>query len=178
VLNRATNHTPNVSKHMTKMTYNFDIHQFHILNALIFDSSIEYSDLKSELKNDSVEYQIERRTFENVTRKKNLLGTKTKYNGKKSILKFSGIKSFSISQENENFKDNHFIQNIGLNSDKSVVALSTTFGLVVEFYISDLFCVELIDLEDSVFGKGTSFGKHGFTKAEWNEYLKKEKYVC
>ena len=93
-------------------------------------------------------------------------------------MKFSGIKSLSISKESENFKDNQFIQNIGLNSDKSAVALSTIFGLVVEFYISDLFCVELIDLEDSEFGKGISSAKHGFTKAEWNEYLKKEKYVC
>ena len=162
---------------MTKMTYTFDINQLHILNTLIFDSSIEYSDLESELKNGSVEYQIERRTFENVTREKNLLGTKTKYNGKNSILKFSGIKSVSISKENDIFKDNHFIQNIELNSKKNVVELITTFGVVIGFYISDLFCAELIDLKDSEFGKGTSSGKHGFTKEEWNEYLKKEKYV-
>ncbi len=163
--------------HITKMTYTFDINQLYILNTLIFDSRIEYSDLNSELKNGSVEYPIERRTFENVTRKKNLRGTKTKYNGKSSILKFSGIKSVSITKENNNFKDNHFIQNIELNSEKSVVELTTAFGIVVEFNMSELFCAELIDLKDSEFGKGTSSGKHGFTKEEWNEYLKKEKYV-
>jgi DNA helicase IV len=162
---------------MTKMTYTFDINQLHILNTLIFDSSIEYTELNSELKNDYVEYPIERRTFENVTREKNLLGTKTKYNGKRSFIKFSGIKSLSISKENNIFKDNHFIQNIELNSKKNVVELFTTFGVVIEFHISDLFCAELIDLKDSEFGKGTSSGKHGFTKEEWNEYLKKEKYV-
>ncbi|WP_344789442.1 hypothetical protein [Postechiella marina] len=159
------------------MTYTFDINQLHILNTLIFDSSIEYSDLKSELKNGTVEYTIERRTFENVTREKNLLGTKTKYSGKSSILKFSGIKSISISKGNDIFKDNHFIQNIELNSEKNVVELTTTFGITVKFNVSDLFSLELIDLNDSEFGKGTSSGKHGFTKEEWNEYLKKEKYV-
>ena len=162
---------------MNKMTYTFDKHQLHILNILIFDSSIEYDDLKKELKNESVEYPIERRTFENVTRKKNLLGTKTKYNGKSSILKFNGIKSIRILKENEGFKDNHFIKNIILKTDENVMELSTVFGIVIEFCVSDLFCVELIDLKDSEFGKGKSSGKHGFTAMEWDEFLKKEKYV-
>lgn len=42
------------------MAYTFDINQLHILNTLVFDACIVYSDLKLELKNDSVEYPIGR----------------------------------------------------------------------------------------------------------------------
>ena len=159
------------------MTYIFNKFQLHILNILIFDSSIEFSDLKKQLKKDNVEHLIERRTFENVKRKKSILGTKTEYYGKKSRLKFSGINSVTFSGEDENFQNNHFIENITLSPDQKELILETTFGLKIMYNITDFFRAELIDYENSDFGKGTSYGSHGYTADEWNEYLRKEKYA-
>lgn len=54
--------------------YNFKIDQIEILNQLIFDASIDFEEIQkllalqnTELKS-PVEFELERRTFENVTR--------------------------------------------------------------------------------------------------------------
>lgn len=116
---------------MTKMAYTFDINQLHILNTLVFDASIDYSDLKLELKNDSVEYPIGRMSDWNTnfwkcfTQKILFRWNYNQNNGMDSIIKFNGIKSISIKifEGFDIFKDNHFIQNIELNIERNTEEL-------------------------------------------------------
>ena len=71
------------------MEYTFHIDQLEILNRLIFDASIDLDDIeKLNLVNSCLEFEIKRRTFENVTRRKKLFWTFTYLNGMTSIIPF------------------------------------------------------------------------------------------
>ncbi|MCZ4410018.1 hypothetical protein O3Q51_14445 [Cryomorphaceae bacterium 1068] len=57
------------------------------------------------------------------------------------------------------------------------VHLLTSFGLELLLEITDDFSITLTDRGASDFGRGISPGKHGFTKEEWEAYLKEVKYM-
>lgn len=121
------------------MTYSFDISQIEILNHLIFDASVDFEQInKLTTQNQTIEFNIERRTFESVTRKKILFWTKTYLNGKKSLLQFTDINNFSIAGVNENFKDNHFINSITADKSNNVI-MTTVFGLTITLNVGNNF---------------------------------------
>lgn len=159
------------------MKYLFDISQLEILSMLTFDASINFEDLQQKPVSGKIKFTIERRTYENVRRTKFLFWDQTEYQGKKSELKFSGIKSIRLEGIDEHFRDNHFINEFGFNKESGRIEMATSFGLLVEFEIDANINIELSDIEDSDFGSGKSSGKHGFTKDEWTEYLIEKKYA-
>ncbi len=159
------------------MKYLFDISQLEILSKLTFDASIDFEELQRELISGKIEFTIERRTFENVIRSKFLFWDRTEYQGKKSKLKFSGVKSKRLEGIDELFQDNHFINEFQFNKDKGVLEMTTSFGLLIELGIDADLKIELTDIENSDFGSGKSSGKHGFTKEEWTKYLTEKKYA-
>ena len=160
-----------------KMNYVFDIDNFDILNRLIFDSSVEYEDVIASLDKNPLVLELERRTFENVTRKKGLIGTTTHYLGRRSELCIYGLKRATVKSADERFKNNHFINEITVNQDSNVARLTTSFGLELMLEFDKYLTIKLIDKGESEVGKGSSRGKHGFTEDEWEEYLKEKKYA-
>lgn len=160
-----------------KMKYKFDISQLEILNVLTFDSSIEFSDLQKQPVNGQIEFEIERRTFEDVKRTKFLFWNKTKYKGYASILCFIGLNKIKLQGIDELHKDNHFINEIRYNENDNHLELITSFGLSAILFIESNFKIELENIRESNFGKGSSFGRHGFTKEEWKKYKIEKNYA-
>lgn len=158
------------------MNYVFDIDNFDILNQLIFDASVEYENIITSLDKNPLILELERRTFENVTRTKRLFGTTTHYHGRRSELCVFGLKQATIKSTDDRFKDNHFINGITVNQDSNVARLTTSFGLELILEFDKKLAIKLIDRGHSKFGEGSSLGKHGFTKDEWEKYLKEKKY--
>ena len=159
------------------MNYVFDTNNIDILNHLIFDSSVEYADVIASLDETPLVLDLERRTFENVTRKKGLIGTTTHYLGRRSELCIYRLRRATVKGADDRFKDNHFINEITVNRESNAARLTTCFGLELALEFDNDFTIELIDKGESEFGKGSSLGKHGFTKDEWKEYLRKKKYA-
>lgn len=159
------------------MNYVFDIDNLDILNHLIFDSSVEYENIVESLEKDLIVLDLERRTFENVTRKKQLLGTTTYYEGRKSKLCIRGLKRATLKNVDERFKDNHFIDEITVNGKDKTAQLTTAFGLELTLDFGKDFLITLDDKGESEFGRGSSLGRHGFTQDEWDKYLKEKKYA-
>ena len=158
------------------MNYVFDISNLEILNHLIFDSSFDFEEIMENDSPENFEIKLERRAFENVERKKGLLGTRTKFDGRLSLLNLSGFKNLRIEGVKEDFKDNHFLNEIYEN-EKGEIELTSTFGLIIKFEPQKDFKIELLDIGESSFGKGGLLGKKGFTKTEWSEYLKEKEYA-
>ena len=158
------------------MEYFFRTDQLEILNHLIFDSSIDIDNLEKISSLDtSVEFEIERRTLENVTRKRKIIGTVTILNGMTSLIRFEQIDNLSVSGLSENYRHNHFLDSIELDNDGKLKIKSVN-GLLIQMNTSKKTKIILLDLRESEFGKGKVFGKTGFTADEWTEYLKEKSY--
>ncbi|MBK9670901.1 MAG: hypothetical protein IPO70_01330 [Bacteroidetes bacterium] len=123
----------------------------------------------------SVEFEIERRTLENVTRKRKIIGTVTILNGMTSLIRFEQIDNLSVSGLSENYRHNHFLDSIELDNDGKLKIKSVN-GLLIQMNTSKKTKIILLDLRESEFGKGKVFGKTGFTADEWTEYLKEKSY--
>ncbi|WP_258105888.1 hypothetical protein [Marinoscillum sp. MHG1-6] len=156
------------------MRYRFDKKQLHLLSILTFDASLEPVDLDTRLTNNQLELTVERRTFESVKRSKWLFWNRTSYLGKTAELRFIGVSQAQLTNINTEISGNDFIKDISLNETANKVELRTTSGRTLQLTPTDNFKVELEDIRDSNFGKGTSFGKHGFTESEWNELTANE----
>jgi len=159
------------------MKYRFDILQLEILNVLIFDSSIEFSELQKKPVNGQIEFEIERRTFEDVKRTKFLFWNMTKFKGCASVLRFIGLNKIKLQGINELHQSNHFINEIRYDEDNNYLELITSFGLSVLLYTEPNFKIELENIRESDFGKGSSFGRHGFTKEEWKKNKIEKNYA-
>jgi hypothetical protein len=157
------------------MNYVFNKYNLEILSGLIFDASIDYEDLASKMGNSTMEF--ERRTFENVKRKKRFWVTSAHYGGKKSKLIISGIIHSRLTNIDDRFEDNHFVKAVYFASGTNRVVLLSGRELRFELAIGNEFQIELKDLSASDFGKGSSLGTHGFTQNEWVEYLKEKKHA-
>jgi hypothetical protein len=158
------------------MTYRFDINNLDILNHLIFDSSMNPGELKLS-EDGTMELTLERMALEEVERTKMLFWNKTKWKGKRSVLKFYGVKNIKVLHTDEDKKDdNHFIDGLVYDPVMALLELITSFGLTVEFDITDQFHCKLTDISSSDFGNGSCFGKVSYTKEEWKAYLKEMDY--
>jgi hypothetical protein len=158
------------------MEYFFRTDQLEILNHLIFDASIDIDDIEKISSADtSVEFEIERRTLENVIRKKIITGTITILNGMTSIIRFEQIDNLLVSGLSENFRHNHFLNSIELDKTGKLKIKSIN-GLLIQMDTSKKTKIILMDIRESEFGKGQVFGKSGFTSDEWTEYLKEKSY--
>lgn len=149
------------------MVYQIDLQDLESLNHLIFDASVEYNDLKKLNIHSPIELKLERRCFENVKRKRFLFWSSTTLGGKTSLIRLHGVKEIVLTGIDDTFKDNHFINEVVLNSPNNSLEIRTVFGLRVIFIIGSDFRGELVDIGDSNFGAGSLFGTKGFTKKEW-----------
>ncbi|GGG01889.1 hypothetical protein [Pontibacter amylolyticus] len=150
------------------MVYQIDLQDLESLNHLIFDASVEFEDLEKLSIESPIELKLERRSFENVKRKKFLFWSSTTFDGKTSLLKLHGVKDIQLEGIDDRFKNNHFINEIAFNSLDNALELKTVFGLRIKFVLDSGFRGELIDIGDSDFGTGSLFGSKGFTKNEWD----------
>ena len=159
------------------MEYIFSIAQIELINQLIFDASIDLEDIeKLQLTDSSFEFEIERRAFENVSRRKKLFWTFTYLNGMTSTIRFENVGHLTISGLKEEFKHNHFISGINIDTDGKLI-LETVYGLIIKMSVSSNTRIYLKDIKESMFGRGTMGGKSGFTSDEWIAFLKEKKYV-
>ena len=154
------------------MIYKIDVENLESINHLIFDASVQFEDLQHLSIEAPITFEIERRCFEKVKRKKFLFWTSTSFGGKTSALTLSGVTKIELEGIDERFKDNHFIQEFTFDAVNNVLALHTVFGLTVKFTIAKDFRGELVDLKDSSFGAGSLLGSKGFTKEEWEKLRK------
>jgi hypothetical protein len=158
------------------MEYIFRIDQLEILNHLIFDASIDLDDIeKMSLVNSSVQFEVERRTLENVTRQKKFWGTVTLLSGMTSLLRFENVSGLTVSGLTDQFKHNHFVDSLSLDKDGKLM-LTTVYGLIVKMDVSERTRIILRDLRESEYGKGRVGGKSGFTADEWTDFLNEKKY--
>ncbi len=156
------------------MRYRLNKSQLHILSTLIFDASVEPEELTQELKSNQLLLTLERRTFESVRRTKWLFWNRTQYLGKTSELKFLGVSNSELTDDNNRISGIDFINGISLNEPTNTIELRTVSGRNLQLSPTENFTVELVDIRDSNFGKGSSFGNHGFTETEWKELLAHE----
>ena len=81
------------------MEYIFRTDQIEILNQLIFDASINLNNIeKLQLIDSSIGFEVERRAFESVSRKKILFWTLTFLSGKTSFLRFENVSDLVVSK--------------------------------------------------------------------------------
>jgi len=159
------------------MTYSFNRNQIDILNRLVFDADIECDVFQNLIVEDSsIKFNIERLEFENVQRSRFLLWTSTRLDSKMSLLEFKNVKDFQI--EKCKYPDTCDCSILQIKSDDTAqIKLVTTIGptLVVNFQ-NDI-SILLTDIGESDRQSGSLFGTKGFTKEEWNTYLKQHKYT-
>lgn len=94
------------------MIYKIDVEDLESINHLIFDASVQFEDLQSLSIEAPITFQIERRCFENVKRKRFLFWTSTSFGGKTSAITLSGVTKIELEGIDERFKDNQFIQQL------------------------------------------------------------------
>jgi hypothetical protein len=159
------------------MEYIFRIDQLDILNTLIDDASISLKSIENlKLVDNYIEFEIERRTFENVTRKKKLFWNFTYLNGKTSIIHIENVSELSISGLREEFNSNHLINSMEINPNGELI-VETVFGLFIKMKTNSEFIIKLKDIKDSEFGKGKVNGVIGYTKEEWRNNLIIRSYI-
>jgi hypothetical protein len=159
------------------MVYTFRTNQLHIFNVLFFDSSISLQSIETlKLVDNYVEFEVERRAFENVTREKKLFGHSTNLKGVTSTIRIENVSELSVSGLTEQFMCNHFFVDAETDS-KGEINIESVFGLKINLRPKGDFIIKLSDIKDSDFGNGTLGGICGYTKEEWRHYLVKEKYI-
>lgn len=158
------------------MNYKFDKDSLEVINRMIFDASVNVEDLSNLKVQDKIQFELERRTFEDVERKKFLFWDRTVFKGKLSQLIINGVRGIMINNENKKSSSNVFVQELVYENSSETLKLITT-ELTFELNVSSNLTGELIDIKDSSFGaKGLSIGRFGFTKQEWADYLHEKNY--
>ena len=159
------------------MEYTFRNNQLDILNTLIYDASISLKNIEDlKLVDNYVEFEIDRRTFENVTRKKKLFWNFTYLKGKTSIIHIENVIELTVSGLREEFNSNYFINSMEINPNGELI-IETVFGLFIKMKTNSEFIIKLKDIKDSEFGKGKVNGFIGHTKEEWRNYLMSKSYI-
>lgn len=159
------------------MEYIFRIDQIEILNQLIFDASFDMVDIEQlTIVDSSLEFKIERRTFENVTRQKKIFGTVTYLSGMTSLIRFENVEQLSISGQKNKYKHNYFISGIAIDNDGNLI-VETVYGLIIKMKTFEKTVIYLKDIQESKFGKGKVGGKSGFSSDEWTAFLKQKNYI-
>ncbi len=157
-------------------TIDFKNKDIEILNKMIFDSSILLEDIENIVLQDdnTITLNIERRTFEDVERKRFFLfWERTYFQGKSSQLKFHNVRRINKTKEKkEPQMSNDFILEIKSNSERPELKIKTVHHndiLIIEF--KSEIQISLVDLKDSDFGKGICVGNVGYTNREWKALL-------
>jgi hypothetical protein len=160
------------------MEYTFRPDQLDIFNILIDDASISLESIQNLKRVDNyVEFEIERRTFENVTRKRKLFRNVTYLKGKTSIVRIENVSDINVTGLTEKFMCNHFLVEAELNSEGEL-QIASAFGLIINLKTSSEFIIKLSDIKDSEFGKGTVGGQIGYTPEEWTRLLDEQGYTA
>lgn len=121
------------------MIYKIDVADLESINHLIFDASVQFEDLQSLSIEKPIAFEIERRCFERVKRKKFLFWTSTSFGGKTSAIRLSGVSKIELEGIDERFRDNHFINDITFDATNNVLALNTVFGLSINLPSARIF---------------------------------------
>jgi hypothetical protein len=159
------------------MTYSFNINQIETLNILTFDANINCDDLKNlKLTNSSLEFNIERREFENVRRSKCIFWTRTFLVWKESVLQFKNVKNFKITIGND-FKISDCSISKIISKNSFQIDLNTTHGSIISIDFFNDPMIELTDIKESDRHDGVILGSSGFTKDEWEKYLEQKKFT-
>ena len=160
------------------MEYIFRTDQIEILNQLIFDASICLDDIeKLKLIDSIVGFEVERRKFESVTRRKIIFWNITYLSGKSSFLRFENVSDLVISKLiNKKDSSNDFINEILIDNDGKLIIESVN-DFFITMKVSEKTRIYLTDIKESKFGSGKVGGKVGFTKDEWTRYLNEKNYL-
>ncbi len=151
--------------------YSFSKQNIDLLNDLIFDSSIDISEsYNSIILNERFTLNIERRVFEDVSRKKILFFNKTFIKGSFSNLIIYPVYNIRYNMSsNSNNLNNDFINNLTYNEIGNIININTIHNAnAIELHVNDAFNIILVDISESDFGKGICFGKVGYTIKEWD----------
>ena len=160
------------------MEYIFRTDQIEILNQLIFDASINLNNIeKLQLIDSSIGFEVERRAFESVSRKKILFWTLTFLSGKTSFLRFENVSDLVVSKLLDK-KDIHndFINEITIDNCGKII-IESVYDFRITMIASEKTRIYLTDIKESKFGRGKVGGKVGFTKDEWLIYLNEKNYL-
>lgn len=163
---------------MNKLIFNSE--NLKILNKLVFDSSINISRLgELKLDNNILKFYIERRVFENVKRKNFFFWKKTYFEGMLSEINIESVKGFRIAPLNLIGEPlNDFVLEFHYNEKSKNLCLRTTkYDCAISIILLDKLKIMINDIGSSEFGKGVCLGKKGFTRNEWNIYLRKNNYA-
>lgn len=150
-----------------------------LLNILVFDASIDVEQIREIENNKSddkqVDFFIERRSFENVVRKKTIFGYKTFLSGFYSKLSLIGYDRLTVNKAiKKTGFENDFIIKFHFNVQSNLLILKTaSFGDLLKIKTDNNFRITLVDIDSSNFGKGKVKGFIGFTQEEWQEEKKK-----
>jgi hypothetical protein len=160
------------------MEYTFRLDQLDIFNILIDHASISLESIQNLKRVDNyVEFELERRTFENVTRKKKLFRNVTYLNGKTSVVRIENVSDINVTGLTEQFMCNHFLVEAALNPEGEL-QIDSVFGLIISLKTSSEFIIKLRDIKDSEFGKGKVLRQIGYTSEEWTKLLKEQGYTA
>lgn len=159
------------------MEYTFDINQLEILNRLVFDASFDLLNSEDIVLTDStLEFELERRAFENVTRKKSFFGTSTVLTGQTSTIRFENVDNLTIEGVDEN-SYNHFIDKILIDKEGKLAIWSRSSSVAISMTYAEKTKIYLKDIKASDFGRGTVGYNCGFTADEWSAFLKEKNYT-
>jgi hypothetical protein len=159
------------------MNYKFDTTSLEIINRMIHDASVDVEDLLKLKVQDKIKFNVERRTFEDVERKKFLFWNKTVFKEKLSQISISGVIDIVSKRGDKGTAKNVFVNELNYNSTSETLKLVTIPDVIFEIKVSKNFVVELSDIRESQSGRsGLTIGKFGYTKQEWNEYLREKNY--
>ena len=149
-----------------------------LLNILVFDASIDVEQIRKIEKNKSkckqIDIYIERRSFENVVRKKTLFGYKTFLSGFYSKLSLIEYGQLMVNKaiKTTDF-ENDFISEIFFEvQSKSLIIKTALAGDLLKIKTNKNFRIFLTDIESSNYGEGVVNSFVGYTQEEWEEKLK------
>jgi hypothetical protein len=159
------------------MEYKFNLYQLQILNRLVFDASFDLRLPEVIIqKNNFLQLELERRTFENVTRTKTCFITKTKLSGQTSTIRFENVSDIYIDRKTEIIA-NDFLDKILIDTKGKLSIISRTSPVKITMNVTEKTIIYLKDIRESNFGSGIVYGKSGFTKDEWIVFLKENDYT-
>ena len=160
------------------MEYKFNLDQLKILNRLVFDASFDLHIPEDKiLTNTSLQLELERRTFEKVTRTKTFFSTKTKLSGQTSIIRFENVSDIHIDGFTNNLA-NDFIDEILIDTNGKLSIITRTSPVKITMTVTEKTKIYLKDIKESNFGSGIVGGKSGFTADEWALFLKENNYTA
>ena len=152
----------------------FNNNTIDLLNELVLDASLRFDQFEPRNKGDNeFELSVERRVVENVKRNKILCFHRTIYTGMQSVLKFESVMKICTAPTVGKFNsENDFISGIKYDAASNIINVETIMnGSICEILVAPDFQISIQDIEESEYGRGTAYGKLGYTSDEWRMHI-------